>query len=469
MTLKHLLVATTVASLGSASTAFATSDELYADFPVTLNGYSGNAETSVAYTGQMARHVLHNSLKQLAGSGNGDNADDLLEQMLAYYEGGESLAVIDPASESGFPVTQSSVDAISSGKNLAGKAYGGTVTGWPGQMTGAEVLRFMIEKAAETEGGYDPVNGYNYAQLISKFAMGAVFYNQAVDNYLDERIEGDVKPNDEPYGEGDHYTGKEHVWDEGFGYFGAPAHALTLDPATAYSIAKMDPSVFGDADYNGDGEVDLVTEMTYAHAYYAANADKGGRSNYLHTITQAFIDGRQLIADADGKALSDDELDQLQDYADTIKSNWERVIAEAAFKYAGSVYSDAMALHEAVEEGESVVDLMPTYVKHWGELKGFAMSLQVGGKDLGRVGVQLDRLIGFGPVLLGSTQVTGIDSDGDYIQSESITLKEYAMNMLEVQKLLSQNFHLVARSNDRLGNLQALSEQLEAGTHGEND
>jgi len=466
MKLKHLIVATAVASFGSVSAA---SGDLYADFPVTLKGYDGDATTSVAYTGQMARHVLHNSLKKLAGSGTGDNADELLEQMLAYFEGADSLDIIDPASKSGFAIKQSTVEAISTGKNLSGKAYGGYVTGWPGQMTGAEVLRFMIEKAAETEGGYDPVNGYNYAQLISKFAMGAVFYNQAVDNYLDERIEGDVKPNDEPYKDGAYYTGKEHVWDEGFGYFGAPAHALTLDPATAYSIAKQDPDVFDEADYNGDGEVDLVTEMTYAHAYYAANADKGGQSNYLPTIMQAFIDGRQLIADADGEKLSDDELDQLQDYADTIKSNWERVIAEAAFKYAGSVYSDAMALHEAVEEGNSVKDLMPAYVKHWGELKGFAMSLQTGGKDLGSVGVQLDRLIGFGPVLLGSTQVTGIDGDGDYIQSESITLKEYAMNMLEVQTLLAQNFHLVARNNDRLGNLEALSEQLESGGNVEND
>lgn len=468
MKLKQLLVATTVASLGSFSTAFAATGEVYANFPVTLKGYSGDAETSVSYNGQMARHVLHTSLKKLAGSGSGDNADALLERMLAYFEGGESLDIIAPASKSGFAIKQSQVDEISS-TNLAGKAYGGAVTGWPGQMTGAEVLRFMIEKAAETEGGYDPVNGYDYAQLISKFTMGAVFYHQAVDNYLDERIEGDVKPNNEPYKEGARYTGKEHVWDEGFGYFGAPAHALTLDANTAYAIAKQDPKVFDAADYNDDGVVDLVTEMTYAHAYYAANADKSGQSNYLHTIMQAFIDGRQLIADADGEKLSDDELDQLADYADVIKSNWERVIAEAAFKYAGSVYSDAMALHEAVENGESVVDLMPTYVKHWGELKGFAMSLQTGGKDLGSVGVQLDRLIGFGPVLLGSTQVTGIDGDGDYIQSESVTLKEYALNMLEVQKLLSQNFHLVARSNDRLGNLESLSEQLESGGNIEND
>lgn len=58
-------------------------------------------------------------------------------------------------------------------------------------MTGQEVLEFMINKAAETRGGYDPLTGYNYPQLISKFAMGAIFYNQAVDNYLDEKLAAD--------------------------------------------------------------------------------------------------------------------------------------------------------------------------------------------------------------------------------------------------------------------------------------
>ena len=53
----------------------------------------------------------------------------------------------------------------------------------------------MIDKASSTDGGFDPLTGYNYPQLISKFMMGAVFYSQAVDNYLDEKLEADNKPN----------------------------------------------------------------------------------------------------------------------------------------------------------------------------------------------------------------------------------------------------------------------------------
>ena len=38
------------------------SDDVYADFPITLKGYDGTSKTSVSYGGQMARHLLHNGL-----------------------------------------------------------------------------------------------------------------------------------------------------------------------------------------------------------------------------------------------------------------------------------------------------------------------------------------------------------------------------------------------------------------------
>ena len=155
------------------------------------------------------------------------------------------------------------------------------VNGFPGQMTGPEVFEFMIEKASSTKGGFDPLTGYNYPQLISKFMMGAVFYSQAVDNYLDEKLEANNKPNNKPYKKGAYYTGKEHSWDEAFGYFGAPAHAMKLNAKQAYGIAKKSDIKVADA--NDDGVVDLYTEMTFAHAYYAADSDKTG-TKYMHTI-----------------------------------------------------------------------------------------------------------------------------------------------------------------------------------------
>ena len=110
--------------------------------------------------------------------------------------------------------------------------------GMPNGMTGTELLEFWIDKASSAKKGIDTANGYNYPQLISKFIMGAVFYNQAVDNYLDEKLGAKTKPNNKPYKKGAAYTGKEHSWDEAFGYFGAPANTLKLSAKDIYNIAK---------------------------------------------------------------------------------------------------------------------------------------------------------------------------------------------------------------------------------------
>ena len=442
----------------------------YADFPVTVKDYKGDAKHSVAYTGQAARQVLHTSLKKLSKQGNGQANPELKAKMLAYFEGKDAgRAILSPADKAAFDVLETEVDQLSKKKNLAGKTYKGAVTGWPGNMTGPEVLSFMIDKAAATNKGFDPLTGYDYTQLISKFAMGAVFYNQAVDNYLDEKLAADTKPNNKAYKAGKPYTGKEHVWDEAFGYFGAPAHSLNLTAKDVYNISKQKEGAEKLADANKDGKVSLYNEMTYAHAYYAAGFDKGGKTNYLHTIVQAFVDGRQLITDAQGEALSDKERTQLQAYAKTIAENWEKVIAEAVFKYAGSTYKDLQKLNTLIENNGDAAKVYRKYAKHWGELKGFALALQTGKHNLGETAVKLNRLVGFGPVLLGNTQVNGIDAKGNYTQASSIDMKEYMLHMLKVQKLMVDQFGVQARNNDVTADLGSLAEKLGSGKSVEND
>jgi len=448
-------------------------EQFYGDFPVTVKGYTGDAGDSTSYSGQAARHLLHNALKKLAGQGDGRPDEALEAEMMAYYAGKQGgRKILDPTTKGGFVIAQTRVDEISRGKNLKDKAYGGAVTGWPGSMTGAEAIEFMVGKAAAADQGFDVLTGYDYPQLISKFLMGAVFYNQAVDNYLDEKLKPGIKPNDKPYSEGAPYTGKEHAWDEAFGYFGAPAHALRLTPGQAYGIAKADDAYMEAADYNGDGKVNLYREMTYAHAYYAADADKSGKTDYLHTITGAFLDGRKLIAAADGEALSAEQRAELESYAETIKSNWEKVIAEAAFKYAGSVYKDLNKLNIIVESDGDPREAFRDYAKHWGELKGFSLALQAGGKDLGATAVKLNRLIGYGPVLLGGGkggQVGGIDADGDYVMGDAGTMGDYMVNMIKVQQLLAESFDLAARKNDATAQLHEVMESIEESESAETD
>ncbi len=466
--LKSTFKCTTLVAAGLFAATTVSAADVYGPYPVTVKGYEGDKTDSVSYSGQIARHVLHDSLKALASKGNGENAAELEAQMLSYFNGSdEDLPIIAPVSKDGFPVKQETVNAISSGKNISGKFYNGLMPAWPGAQSGKDVVLSMISKAAASEGGYDAENGYDWGQLISKYTMGAMMYNQSVDNYLDEKLDADQKPNDAPYSEGAAYTGKEHVWDEGFGYWGAPAHALSLTPAQAYAVAKQ--SDLAAADANGDGVVDLKSEYVFGPAYYAAGADNSGTktTTYLPDIMRAFVSGRELITSAGGEALTDAQRSELKAYAATIESNWEKVLAEATFKYAGSVYADIAALEEA--EGEDKAKAYRNYVKHWGELKGFAMALQTGRNNLGETAVELNNLIGFGPVTLDNSYVTGIDADGNFERKRRATWSEYQLSMLQVQALLADKIGVAARANDKTSALTDLADKLGAISNAETD
>ena len=201
--MKYLFALATAASIAMPSFAAHHAGSDYANFPVTLKGYQGKAKTSVSYTGQMARHLLHNALKSLSKSDH--PAAKRQEMMMSYFAGSDKPRKVVSPSAAKVSIQQTVIDDISKGKKLSDKAYKGSVTGLPGNMTGGEAIAFMINKAAQTEGGFDPVTGLDYTQLISKFTMGAVFYHQAVDNYLDEKLLANNKPNNKPYKESTRY------------------------------------------------------------------------------------------------------------------------------------------------------------------------------------------------------------------------------------------------------------------------
>ena len=301
---------------------------------------------------------------------------------------------------------------------------------------------------------------------MSKYLMGAVFYNQACDGYLDEKLNADNKPNNKPYKKGAYYTGKEHVWDEAFGYWGAPAHTMTLTPKQTYSIAKGKDLAAADA--NGNGKVDLKSEMTFGHAYYAADADKSGKTKYLHTVTKAFIDGRQLITDAGGKALSDVQRSQLKSFSETICSNWERVIAEATFKYAGSVYKDIQKLQIIIEANGDTTKAYRTYAKHYGELKGFALALQSGRNNLGSTADTINSLTGYGPVTLDGRQISGFTFNNNF-SFQLKGMEGFALHMLKLQKLIDEKFNLLAKKNNMMADFDKVAKLLGDSGYVEND
>lgn len=96
----------------------------------------------------------------------------------------------------------------------------------------------------------------------------------------------------------------------------------------------------------------------------------------------------------------------MKNYADIIEANWEKTLAEATFKYAGSVYKDI----DKIRSGEDSDKALRNYVKHWGELKGFSMALPSGRNNLGAMAIDLNWLIGFGPAMPDGKMVSDIDA-----------------------------------------------------------
>ena len=117
-------------------------------------------------------------------------------------------------------------------------------------------------------------------------------------------------------------------------------------------------------------------------------------------------------------------------------------------------------------------------MKYWGELKGFSMALQVGKENIGETATKLNRMVGFGPMLLDETQIVGIKgmmgSDGKYITAEYEMGKIYSMNdaklhMLKIQKLMIDEYGVEARANDMLAEMSDLASKIGTSESAEND
>ena len=70
--------------------------------------------------------------------------------------------------------------------------------------------------------------------------------------------------------------------------------------------------------------------------------------------------------------------------------------------------------------------------------------------------------------MLGNSQITGI-ANGEYTQSESISMGEYRVHMIKVQKLMIDAFGVEARNKDVTGDLADLVAALGDSMSAEND
>jgi hypothetical protein len=401
----------------SASATFSKDITVSVDDVLDYYGFESKAmpgESSVSYSGQIARQLLISDLFKIIGAELSDatafdtngtfvNREAVLNALNSYFD----VADYDVASQrtlltTATPSAQTILSEISgSSKDLVGKIAGNDATGqhkdwnngefagWgeKGSTTPEGLVRTFFDMLADNaqtqlDGtvrqdpfGNDITNisltsdGRDLRQLIQKFLSMSVSFSQGVDDYLDNDVDGKGLLSDHTDTE-KAYTMLEHQFDEAFGYFGAARDYLDYsDEEVATKGGRDDWQLFHDT--NGDGSIDFNSEYNFGHSANASKRDRGATvaNDFSKEAMDAFLQGRKLLNDTAGVALTDAQRTELYGYRDTAVLTWEKAIAATVVHYINDVDTD---LNSIGTEDFSY----STIAKHWSEMKGFALGLQ---------------------------------------------------------------------------------------------
>jgi hypothetical protein len=407
-------------------------------------------ESAVSYSGQVARQLLINDLFKLIGAELSDattfdtnstfiNREAVINALNSYFD----VADYDVASQRTLlttttPSGQTMLSEISSSsKDLVGKIAGNDATGqhkdWNSEFAGwgakgsttpeglVRTFFGMLADNAQTQldgtvrqdpFGNDITNisltsdGRDLKQLIQKFLSMSVSFSQGVDDYLDNDIDGKGLLSDHTDTE-KAYTSLEHQFDEGFGYFGAARNYLDYsDEEVATKGGRDDWQLYHDT--NGDGAIDFNSEYNFGHSTNASKRDRGATvaNDFSKQAMDAFLQGRKLLNDTAGVALTDGQKTELYGYRDTAVLTWEKAIAATVVHYINDVDAD---LGSIGTDDFSYADT----AKHWSEMKGFALGLQfnkatpLSDTDF----ITVHTMIGDMPVLTGEVEVSAYRAD----------------------------------------------------------
>ncbi len=424
------------------------------------------ANSSVSYSGQIARHALIAELKYYIGakvdsgaglqfdleSGDLTSKEAIVAKLHTYFDG-QSTDWEDGA----FPITfidakQATFSDISSSlKTLKGKVAGNDASGqhklwnddafagWgaTGSITPTALIESFFDQLAdnamENPGGkryvpgaeqveanelpvYVSYNGTDLNQLIQKFLLMSITYSQATDDYLDENkglatdnIAGDKDGTKD-------YTKLEHQFDEGFGYFGAARDYLAYNDNEIAGKVKTEEDGRADwngmHDTNGDGEIDLLSEKMFGNSVNAAKRDRGSKdnaaaTNYTEDAMGAFLAGRNLINANSGADLTAAQMTELLGYRDTAVNAWEFAVAATVIHYINELMNDDLSV-----QGTDDFSFTDT-AKHFSELKGFALGLQFNPYSpiTDAQFEEIHTLIGNAPIITDAADVTGYRAD----------------------------------------------------------
>ncbi|WP_404394646.1 DUF4856 domain-containing protein [Pseudoalteromonas phenolica] len=439
-------------------------------------------QSSVAYSGQIARHVL---IKELSNYIKADFADDYADgadKIGLYYDISSedyenvwgSRALTLSAFENS--VQKSLVEISNSHKDLKGKLAGNdakgqykdwtqadSFVGWAGldaannTPTGfAEHLIAMLRDNAklvqngsaqtanaakvDIDKAYITPDGVDLQQLIEKFLNGAVAFSQAADDYLDDDTDGKgLKQNNTEFA-GKTYTSVEHQWDEGFGYFGAARNYTDYTDIELSSKVDAEGSngrkeFNGSNDTNADGKIDLLSEYNWGNSTNAGKRDRSGFTDLSKEAYDAFYAGRKLLNDKAGQALSDAEMETLVKHATAARLAWEKAIVATSIHYINDVLKDLEKL--TAQDYTFKIDDFYTLAKHWSEMKGFALNMQFNpvspfvnreAKTVTADFVKLHELMGNAPVFEDNSTKTVAQYEQDLKAARNILRDAYTWN-----------------------------------------
>lgn len=196
--------------------------------------FERNGESTVSFNGQIQRQAMLGELSNAVKAGT--------EGTINYQD------LVDMYENTNNPFSDSELNA--SGKSLSSKTSA-SATHVFDQGTSINFFKGILQDAATASASGTPAsdgvagvisngdgsrsylvaeNGLEYAQILQKGMMGAVFMDQMVNNYLTP-LKLDVD-NDASAVEG--YTTMEHHWDEAYGYFSIVAD-YNVDPSVSQS------------------------------------------------------------------------------------------------------------------------------------------------------------------------------------------------------------------------------------------
>jgi hypothetical protein len=377
-----------------------------------------DTQSSVAYSGQIARqaliseftHFIGNKLQTQLDDGTLASREAVITELDKYFRttdeqwDGFEITFLEDSKQKFF------ANISSSAKSLVGKIAGNDTkgqevdfltdfAGWApkGDLTPESLVDMFLGQLADNAATIlsgavrvDPItnelipvyvneDGTDLKQLIQKFLLVSITYSQSAGDYLGADYEGKGLTTDNISEVKNGYTNLEHQFDEGFGYFGATIDYLAYnDKEIGGKVKSADDgrdNYNGKHDTNGDGEYDLLSEVIFGAASNAAKRDLGtvGNTNPTDITTQtmaAFIAGRKIINDNVGSALTEEQLNALYIQRDLAIGGWEKALAATAIHYINDLNADL----EPLKNGEEFD--FKTIAKHFSELKGFALGLQ---------------------------------------------------------------------------------------------